>query len=1099
MLPFLNMRLYRGNNLNLSKHLEKLKNNQLTIENVLEEDDIIQDLKSNSNSQFLQILTNEAIRKLIDYATKMPSSDDQKIGHKFPFNAAEILCADNSAIQEKIMNEIPFKDSEYYEEEKVEKENKEENLKEEKKEKEGEEEKKEEKNKEEKKEEENTEKKKFLSWFSSAIKKFDEKKEGTPDTPEPQKTEEVKDEAKKEETEPKKEEEKTEEAKTEIKKEENEEVKKEDEKKPEEKKEEVNKEEPKSEDKKEEKKEEEQKSDEKKEENKPEKPEEKTDVKPEEKPEEKTEEKTEEKPKEEAKEKPEEKPDVKPDEKKEEKPDVKSDEKKEEKPEEKSEEKPDEKKEEKTEEKKPEEEGPKEEKTEEKADEKTEDKKTEEETKKDDNQVKEKPAEEPTEKKEEDKKEEDKKEEDKKEEEKKEEEKKDEEKKDEEKPEEKKPEEEEKEDNEEAKKDNENEEDDDNEEKGQQKHFRKDDEDDDNPKENEENEDSEDSKVVTVYDNIDYLFKFLQEKKETITNHVLVGYFYKILNHLISSQTIRIVQYIFDCPYKNKFDVLDALVTNLNRKSMGSIVNKLLLFQDDSGDLTSKKLNLALKILKELEKCTEKDKYECICDVLASTLNNKAFYVSFMSDPNLVDLLFTLLEKSVDIPKKLIAVINLLIKVNENVLKNFNEHCTKNNIQDNPLDFMALFNYDSSYPLDDKQVNNDEMNQINKSVLLSLFNNLKKNEFKFLDDLGEYNQDNEEFLTTYQQKQRKIGMKKIAQIEFLRSLLDIFVNSLFSHFHEKEIEELIQIIKKKNIFYNCHKLFFDFPFSNIYQTYYNQIVEIVLNQNSPNYLIECFFKYSDEKGEKNLVNELMDHFLNNMKFSFNSSNSSFNPCVSYEITLLNKIYNCENDNVKQIIENDNNLKVFDEVLGEEINRIFDQKLLLSDTLQSMGSDNEKPLQTFGKANFMQIIEEDKDIYNIYKEGKDYKTKLNEKREREKEEREKMEQEIVGDDEENKDEQIHQDEDEENEEGGEENGIDKEEGEEGEDNNVAVEDVEVKVDEKKEEANEQNVSDDKKSTSTEESTEDKQYNDVNFWNPGIVPNDDIMNSIMNDIE
>ena len=1086
MLPFLNMRLYRGNNLNLSKHIEKLKNNQLTIENVLEEDDIIQDLKSNSNSQFLQILTNEAIHKLIDYATKMPSSDDQKIGHKFPFNAAEILCADNSAIQERIMNEIPFKDSEYYEEEKVETENKEENSKEEKKEKEGEEEKKEEKDKEEKKEEENTEKKKsgFLSGFSSAIKKFDEKKEGTPDTPETQTTEEVKDEAKKEETEPKKEEEKTEEAKTEIKKEENEEVKKEDEKKPEEKKEEVNKEEPKSEDKKEEKKEEEQKSDEKKEENKPEKPEEKTDVKPEEKPEEKKEEKTEEKPKEEPKEESKEKTDVKPEEKQEEKPDVKPDEKKEEKPEEKSEEKKEEKTEEKTEEKKPEEEGPKEEKTEEKADEKTEDKKTEEETKKDDSEVKEKPAEEPTEKKEEEKKEEGKKEEDKK---------------DEEKPEEKKPEEEENEDNEEAKKDNENEEDDDNEEKGQQKHFRKDDEDDDNQKENEENEDSEDSKGVNVYDNIDYLFKFLKEKKETITNHVLVGYFYKILNHLISSQSIRIVQYIFDCPYKNKFDVLDALVTNLNRKSMGSIVNKLLLFQDDSGDLTSKKLNLALKILKELEKCTEKDKYECICDVLASTLNNKAFYVSFMSDPNLVDLLFTLLEKSVEIPKKLIAVINLLIKVNENVLKNFNEHCTKNNIQENPLDFMALFNYDSSYPLDDKQVNNDEMDQINKSVLLSLFNNLKKNEFKFLDDLGEYSQDNEEFLTTYQQKQRKIGMKKIAQIEFLRSLLDIFVNSLYSHFHEKEIEELIQIIKKKNIFYDCHKLFFDFPFSNIYQTYYNQIVEIVLNPNSPNYLIECFFKYSDEKGEKNLVNELMDHFLNNMKFSFNSSNSSFNPCISYEITLLNKIYNCENEYVKEIIKNDKNLKVFDEVLGEEINRIFDQKLLLSDTLQSMGSDNEKPLLTFGKANFMQIIEEDKDIYNIYKEGKDYETKLNEKREREKEEREKMEQEIVGDDEENKDEQIHQDEDEENEEGGEENGIDKEEGEEGEDNNVAVEDVEVKVDEKKEEANEQNVSDDKKSTSTEESTEDKQYNDVNFWNPGIVPTDDIMNSIMNDIE
>ena len=100
MLPFLNMRLYRGNNMNLSKYIEKLKNKQLTIENILEEDEIIQDLKLNTNSQFISILSNEVIRKLMDYATKMPSMDDQKIGHKYPFNATEILIADNSAIQD---------------------------------------------------------------------------------------------------------------------------------------------------------------------------------------------------------------------------------------------------------------------------------------------------------------------------------------------------------------------------------------------------------------------------------------------------------------------------------------------------------------------------------------------------------------------------------------------------------------------------------------------------------------------------------------------------------------------------------------------------------------------------------------------------------------------------------------------------------------------------------------------------------------------------------------------------------------------------------------------------------------------------------------
>jgi len=116
MLPFLNMRLY-SKNLHLSKYIEKMKNNILTIEDILEEDDIIKDLKDDKNSQFLCMLSNEAIRKLMDYATKVPQNDSQKLGHKYPFNATEILIANNPEIQSRIMHEIKFKKSEFYGEE----------------------------------------------------------------------------------------------------------------------------------------------------------------------------------------------------------------------------------------------------------------------------------------------------------------------------------------------------------------------------------------------------------------------------------------------------------------------------------------------------------------------------------------------------------------------------------------------------------------------------------------------------------------------------------------------------------------------------------------------------------------------------------------------------------------------------------------------------------------------------------------------------------------------------------------------------------------------------------------------------------------------
>ena len=1008
MLPFLNMRLYGRNNLNLSKHIEKMKNNQLTIENILEEDDIIQDLKLNTNSQFLSMLSNEAIRKLMDYATKMPQVDDQKIGHKYPFNATEILIADNSEIQARIMNENKFKESEFYEDQKEGKENEGEENKEKKEEGEPEAKPEENKKEEENKEQGNKDKDKaepkkplggFLQNINKAIhdvKEEDAKKEETEDSKE-----------KKEET-------------TETQKPENKETEKKDETKTEKKKDEPKPEEKKEKAKPEEKKDE-QKPEEKKEETKTE--EKKDEPKPEEKKEE-----------------------TKPEEKKEEqKPEEKKDETK---PEEKKEEpKPEDKKEEKPEETKPEE------KQEDKKDETNPENKKEEEKPEGQNEEK-------------------------------------------------------KEDKEEE---NANPTEDNDEEKAQHKHKNNDDDEEKDNEENEDSENDEDVKTVSVYDNIDHLFEFLKASKETVSNHVLVGYFYKILNHLITSQSsTKIVQYIFDYPFKNKFDLLGAFVSNLNRKSMGSIINKLLLFSEESStfNFEEKKVILIKKMLEELEKTDEKDKYECICDVFSSTLTNKSFYALLMNNNELVELLFSLLEKSTGNPKKLISIINLLIKVNENVLKNFSTHCTKNLIPENPLEFMNMFNYESSYPMDEKQISDEEMNEINNKVLLSLLNTLKKSEFKFLEDLGEYTQDNEEFKTTYLRNQKKIGMKKLAQIEFLRTILDIFVNAYNAGVNQNEITELIEMMKNKNIFYYCHKLFFDFPHSNIYQIYYNQIIEIVLNGSSPDNLVEYFCKYTDEqKVERNIVKDLMDNFFNKMKFTFSDQNVSFDSNVSFDVTLLNKIVTSENEKVKKLFENDNDLKVFNEVLGDQINNIFNQKLLLADNLgTNMGDgDDEKPLPTFGKLNFMQIVDEDTEIYNLYKKGEDYKTKLNEKIEREKAEREKMEQEIVGEEEENKDEQI--EDNEENEEGVEEAGVDKnegeEEGEENNDNNNENENENAKKEDeanKKENENEEaNESVDKKSESTEESVEEKQYNDVNFWTAPISPNDEILSSILNDIE
>ena len=89
--------------------------------------------------------------------------------------------------------------------------------------------------------------------------------------------------------------------------------------------------------------------------------------------------------------------------------------------------------------------------------------------------------------------------------------------------------------------------------------------------EEEQEYEDQNKNVTLIYDNVDYFLGFLKESEETKSNYVLVGYFYKIFNHLLNSQSIKIVQYIFDYPKKNEFDVLGLLVKNMKRKSIRRI------------------------------------------------------------------------------------------------------------------------------------------------------------------------------------------------------------------------------------------------------------------------------------------------------------------------------------------------------------------------------------------------------------------------------------------------------------------------------------------------------------------------------------------------
>ena len=738
---------------NFTQLIEKMNSNQLTLEDILDNDDLITDLKTNTNSQFLPFFSDEVIKKLIDYSTKMPSIEDQKHGHKYPFNATEILCSENIILIEKIFNESNLETSH---EENNEKKDKSEN------------------------EEDNEE-----EILPVALDDDDlNKKENI------ENDEEKKEDEKKEEKKEEKENEKKEDDKKEEKKEEKENEKKEDEKK-------------------EEKKEEKENEKEQKEENKPEEINEKKNEK------------------------------------------IKN-------PEEKNEE-----------------------------DKKKTNEKNKEEEEKENNKI-------------------------------------------------------------------------------------------------EENKKEEESKII--YENLDYFFKFLNSDSND-DNYVLIGYFNRILNNLISIKGEILIKYI----YFSKPEILTGLIRHLNRKAISEVVNKLITYEDEKiENLKAKKISFIKQIIKELSETKDELKYEWICDLFINTLNKKEFFFLFTENEDSIKLLYSILSSNLDNTKKLKNILNVLIKLNETILSLFENPVTPNLLPENPLDFMNIFSYNITYNdnfLDDDKKIKLPKDYDFKAFLEKFFNILKENNFSFLDDLNIF--EDIEIETPYLCNQKKLGTKKLAQIEFFRSILDILVNAYAKEYLKENIEEIIKLAEEKNIFWILHEIFLKFEFNNIFQTLYLQIITIAINKFSPEILVKSLLINSKEN--KNLINVLIEHSLKSLKFKYKSNAEVKSGFFPAEIQILNDIFESENEFVKKLIENELDLKAYNEILANEINGIFKQKLLFSESndFNSNNLNKEIPPIEMSLKSFYDIVDENVNIYNnIYKKGEDYLKVLEEKRKKEKEEKEK---------------------------------------------------------------------------------------------------------------
>ena len=483
----------------------------------------------------------------------------------------------------------------------------------------------------------------------------------------------------------------------------------------------------------------------------------------------------------------------------------------------------------------------------------------------------------------------------------------------------------------------------------------------------EESEDSsKEPKFRIIYDNLDYFFQFLNTESSE-DNYVLIGYFTKIFNHLIQAKGQIIMSYMFN--YHPEY--LTGLINHLNRRGIGECVKNILLFNQDIQDLDSLKISFCQKIINELNNTNNDDKFNWITDTLINSISNKDFFNLFMSNIDLLKLIFSILYKNLNNNNNCRALLNLLIKINENILSNFDNLVTANLIQENPMDiFSNMYSY-NNYMEEDKNFNEKNFDNL-KNNISNLFNSIKESNFNFLEDLNQF--DEGEMLTTFQTTQKKLGLKKLSQIEYFRTFIDIIINSNSNIFFQNEIEELIKIANDKKIFWNINDIFFNYEFNNIFQIYYLQIINSILNKFSPELLVKYFFNNNERK----LIQLLIDHLINNNKFDFGFSRKTNNCYLPFEIKILNEINESENEYIKQLIKDDSDFKVINEVLVNQINCLFTQKLLEPNEFNIDEEDNKKTVYSLV---LDETIDEDIKIFKVYKEGGDYKKLENEKNER----------------------------------------------------------------------------------------------------------------------
>ena len=520
--------------------------------------------------------------------------------------------------------------------------------------------------------------------------------------------------------------------------------------------------------------------------------------------------------------------------------------------------------------------------------------------------------------------------------------------------------------------------------------------------------------ISLVHSVFDHIFSFL-DKKSSIENTVLLGYFNKIVNYLIKTKTRITLEYVL----LKRTELISKLIENINKISISNIISNILnaLTEENTPEANEKYMivvNECINFISKIENNSEEDlnSVDLICDLIINHIiyNNKIKF-SKIIDADIItkfeEIVVKYSENYGQNLKKLMYIINLLTKMNKSILSNLPKKITTTqNSDDTKIEMLNLINAidrTSNQYISFTSKKNDFKELVYNSFInkyMSYCNTMNNISLIIINNKLNNSQNivekEELLLTPYsEEKIEKYKYSNLIELEYIVSIFDIYVN-LYNIFLEDEnkrsyIKEKIEQIIKKNFFKFMFDDYFKYKNNNFLINIIIDLIKIVFDNNiAPKELILNILliepDYNENKND-NLITLLINELVQNTKFTFTNSNNQTNQILfSSNVTILKYIFSCTNPYISEILNPMEKEKFFYKFFITNIYNIFSKKLFKIDSndnaiekINSLGIKlgfgstltQSNTNISFSIESLNNIIDFNLQLYEKYKKGEEY--------------------------------------------------------------------------------------------------------------------------------